>query len=647
MGIAIICVGESALITNSGMRVETAEKCSEAQHPQMERVHPQPGWTVENWRRAVASGELSQGLYLAWWEACSDMDGTSVDPAWIHRADADSIAAQFENLMRRQGAEELPLCGVPVAVKDNIDVEGWPTTAACPQFSYLAENDATVVRILREAGAIIVGKTNLDQFATGLVGTRSPYGKVPNTFDSSYISGGSSSGSASLVARGLVPIALGTDTAGSGRVPAAFNQIVGWKPTKGTFSTLGVVPACRTLDCVSIFALTVGDASAVASLLSVYDAKDPYSRECSQARRNSPLQSLSQVRIGVPSALEFFGDELAKAAYEQTLALCAREGAQLVQLNFTPFSQLARLLYESAWVAERSLVAKAVLEGPPEWMDPTVRKILEVGPSLSAEQAFSAEHRRADLARQINLSLAEVDALIVPTTPTIYRTSEVDADPWGTNSRLGTYTNFTNLADLCGLAVPGTFRSDGLPSGITLLAPAFGEPRVAQLGTFIQAAMGGPLGATGRLFSELDESDHLRNDSNHDSASEPLVQLAVVGAHLSGMVLNHQLTSRGGRLVAATETAPLYRLFALPGTQPEKPGLVRAEEGRNIAVEVWSLSEEAFAKFVVEVPAPLGIGNLELNDGTWVKGFICEPCALSGARDITEFGGFRAYLASK
>ncbi len=517
----------------------------------MEKAHPRPGWTVENWRRAVASGDLSQGLYLAWWNAGSDPEGASSDPAWIYRAEASSVATQLESLLRRQGAKELPLCGVPVAVKDNIDVEGWPTTAACPQFSYVAKSDATVVRILRDAGAIIVGKTNLDQFATGLVGTRSPYGKVPNTFDSAYISGGSSSGSASLVARGLVPIALGTDTAGSGRVPAAFNQIVGWKPTKGTFSTRGLVPACRTLDCVSIFALTVGDAKAVAALLSEHDPDDPYSREQVKASETSPFESFSQVRLGVPSSLEFFGDDLAKAAFEQTLELCGRQGAALVPLDFTPFSQLARLLYESAWVAERSLVAKNVLEGPPEWMDSTVRKILEAGPSLSAEEAFSAEYRRADLARQINSSLAEVDALIVPTTPTIYRTSEVDADPLGTNSRLGTYTNFTSLADLCGLAVPGTFRSDGLPSGITLLAPAWGEPRLAQLGAFIQAAMGGPLGATGRLFSELDESDHLKDDSTDDPRGEPLIELAVVGAHLSGMALNHQLTSRGGRLVAA------------------------------------------------------------------------------------------------
>lgn len=611
----------------------------------MDCAHPQPGWTVENWRRAVASGDLNRESYVAWWNRRSRPESRP-DPAWIHRADADSISAQYQALMGRPGAEKLPLCGVPVAVKDNIDVEGWPTTAACPSFSYLAEKDATVVRLLRDAGAIIVGKTNLDQFATGLVGTRSPYGMVPNSFDSSYISGGSSSGSASVVARGIVPIALGTDTAGSGRVPAAFNQIVGWKPTRGILSTRGVVPACRTLDCVSIFALTVSDASAVASLLSEHDDADPYSRN-EQVRAAPPLvDNFYGVRFGIPTITEFFGDALAQAAFQETVALCARHGAELVPLDFAPFSELARLLYESAWVAERSLVAKNVLEGHPACMDPSVREILLAGPSLSAEQAFSAEYRRAQLSREINLLLGGVDALLVPTTPTIYKMSEVRAEPFRTSARLGTYTNFTNLADLCALAVPGHFRADGLPAGVTLLTRAFGDALLGQLGVILQAAVGGPLGATGRSFSGLKPVDQLQGDSYRER-EEHRVELAVVGAHLSGMALNHQLTSRGGRLVSSTRTAGCYRLYALPGTQPEKPGLVRSPGGARIDVEVWSLPETAFGRFVAEVPPPLGVGNLELDDGTWVKGFICEPCGLVGAQEITEWGGFRAYLESK
>lgn len=591
------------------------------------------------WRTAVRSGALSIEAYLKWLGCFPEQD-----PAWIFRPTAEDVHKQLVRIYSSDNARDLALFGVPIAVKDNIDVEGWPTTAACPQLSYMAERDAHVVFLLRQAGAIFVGKTNLDQFATGLVGTRSPYGAVPNTFNHEYISGGSSSGSASVVARGLVPASLGTDTAGSGRVPAAFNQIVGLKPTRGLLSTRGLVPACKTLDCVSIFALTVPDAALLAQITSEYDERDPY------ARRAQKKATTHTLKLGVVSGAEFFGDRLAQAAYEETCALCERQGYQLLPVDFSPFTELAQLLYASAWVAERSLVANKMLSGPEPWMDPVVRSILKQGPLFSAEQAFSAEYRRAELARVVAQCLETVDALMVPTTPTIYRTNEVEADPLGTNARLGTYTNFTNLADLCGLAIPSLPRIDGLPAGITLLTGAFGDAQLVELARVLQMQIGVSLGATGRGCSSLSEAER-GIDVNAAVASqdnEPAgVDVAVVGAHMSGMALNFQLEERGAQLLFSGHTAHCYRLFALPGTEPEKPGLLRDNRGCKIAVEVFRLTREAFGSFVQLIPAPLGIGNVELDDGTWVKGFICESYGLEGATEITEFGGFRSYLSSK
>ena len=600
---------------------------------------PRHGWTIDTWRTAMSSGELSIEGYLTWLASFPEDD-----PAWIFRPALEDVREQLLRIRRTGSGRDLALFGVPIAVKDNIDIKGWPTTAACPAFSYVAECDAHVVQLLREAGAIFVGKTNLDQFATGLVGTRSPYGAVPNTFNNEYISGGSSSGSASVVARGFVPVSLGTDTAGSGRVPAAFNQIVGLKPSRGLLSTRGLVPACKTLDCVSIFALTVPDAALIAQVTGEYDAHDPY------ARRVHKRLTKNRRKLGVLVGAEFFGDRLAKTAYEETCALCERLGYQLLPVDFAPFTELADLLYASAWVAERSLVAKKILAGPKEWMDPTVRTILNQGPLFTAEQAFLAEYRRVELARSIAQALADVDALMVPTTPTIYRTSEVLADPLGTNARLGSYTNFTNLADLCGLAIPSVPRRDGLPAGITLLTGAFGDALLVEIARDLQMHIGLNLGATGRACSSLSEAErHI--DGSKISASGPRrsawVDVAVVGAHLSGMALHFQLQERGAELVFSGFTAPCYRLFALPGTQPEKPGLVRAPSGRKIALEVFRLSTEAFGSFVQIIPPPLGIGNVELEDGSWVKGFICESYGLTGATEITEFGGFRAYLNSK
>jgi allophanate hydrolase len=570
------------------------------------------------------------------------------DPAWITRGSEALLNRQLHELSAKLEAVDgdlgrLPLYGIPFAVKDNIDVAGWPTTAGCPGFTYAAQQDATVVRRLREAGAIVVGKTNLDQFATGLSGTRSPYGPVPNTFRPEYISGGSSAGSASVVARGIVPFALGTDTAGSGRVPAGLNNIVGLKPTCGWLPTTGVVPACRSLDCVSILALTVGDAEQVAAIAAGYDATDAYSRLSSTC---APLGFSDRPRFGVPREPEFFGDREAAMAFQRTLNMLHEMGAEVIPVDFAPFSALADLLYDGPWVAERFDAVESLWKRSPEAIHPVVRSIVEGAARFSAADTFKAEYRRAELTHLIGRVMAGVDAFIVPTVPGMFTIEQVLADSVTLNARLGIYTNFANLADLCALALPAGMRGDGLPAGVTLLAPAWHDRALASFGRrwerhLAKKDQGATLGATGKACSAVAES----------TGAPPLnaIRLAVVGAHLRGMPLNHQLTSRGAAFVEITKTAAEYRLFALSHSVPPKPGLARVpatENGSSVAVELWDIPVCNFGSFTAEVPPPLGLGNVTLLDGRIVKGFICEPYALTDAQDITSFGGWRAYLES-
>jgi allophanate hydrolase len=554
---------------------------------------------------------------------------------FISLRDEKDVLADVKALTAKRDTS-LPLYGVPFAVKDNIDVGGMRTTAACPDFAHTARTDATCVARLRAAGAIPIGKTNLDQFATGLVGVRSPYGIPRNTFDPKLIPGGSSSGSSVAVAAGLVPFALGTDTAGSGRVPAGLNNIVGLKPSLGMVSTAGVVPACRTLDCVSVFALTVDDAWAALAAMAGPDIADPYTRD----RPPGVPGPVPNLRIGVPIKGErvFFGDQVSAAEFETAIARFAKLGASIVEIHIEPFYETARLLYEGPWVAERYLAAQKLIASSPDSMHPVTRDIILGGARPSATDAFAAFYKLEDLRRVRDHTFRRIDVLLVPTMPTVYTVEQVLADPIQLNSRLGTYTNFVNLLDLCGLAVPASLRADGIPFGVTLLAPAGHDAVLASLGRVFHADTGLTLGATGAAQPALAPLSY--------APATDEIALAVVGAHLSGMPLNGELKSFGARFLESAQTAPDYRLFALGGTPP-RPGLLRiaAGTGNRIAVETWALPADGFGRFVAAIPAPLSIGTLTLADGRAVKGFLVEAEAIAGARDISAFGGWRAYLA--
>ena len=558
------------------------------------------------------------------------------DPAiFITLRDEQEALAEARALAGRDPG--LPLYGIPVAVKDNIDVKGMPTTAACPAFAYQAARDATCVARLRQAGAIMIGKTNLDQFATGLVGVRSPYGVPRNTLDPKLIPGGSSSGSAVAVAAGLVPLALGTDTAGSGRVPALLNNIVGLKPSLGLASTYGVVPACRTLDCVSVFALTTDDAWATLAVLAGRDVNDAYSRE-------RPLGVLGvmppAVKIGVPRPSErvFFGDQQSASDYAAALDRLVRLGAEIVEIDIEPFYETARLLYDGPWVAERYATAESLIASSPASMHPVTREIILGGARPNAVAAFKAFYRLEELRRAAEYTFRRVDLLALPTAPTLYTVDQVLADPIQLNSRLGTYTNFVNLLDLCGLAVPAALRGTR-PFGITLLATSGGDALLASVGRVFHADTALPLGALGHPQPALPPSPARSGDA---------LALAVVGAHLSGMPLNGELKALGARFVESAVTAADYRLFALADTVTRKPGLLRVAsgEGTRIAVEVWALPPAEFGRFVAAVPPPLSIGSVKLANGRLVKGFLVEAEAVAGARDISAYGGWRAFVAA-
>ena len=595
--------------------------------------------------------------------------------AWITLLSREQVLEYAKALVGRDPAS-LPLYGVPFAIKDNIDLEGVPTTAGCPDYAYTPSESAFVVSRLIEAGAIPIGKTNLDQFATGLVGTRSPYGACGNSFDPDYVSGGSSSGSAVAVAMGLVSFSLGTDTAGSGRVPAAFNNIVGLKATCGALSTRGVVPACRSLDCVSIFALTADDAARVYGVAAVFDGEDSYSRVVGSQTpvAEAGIGRGAAFRFGVlrASQLEFFGDaeyaRLLGAAIDRLESL----GGRRAEIDFEPFLATARLLYEGPWVAERYCAVGEFLERQPDSVYPVTRQIIAGGRSATAADAFHAQYRLMELRRATEQAWLEMDVLVTPTAGTIYRIDAVEADPIRLNANLGYYTNFVNLLDLAAVAVPAGFRSDGLPFGVTLVGRAGTDVHLLALGDRLHRASAVPLGAFGGAIPANPATIPLQPGSTApESPRDPAfpavsasttslagpgavdrnitsgdrISVAVCGAHMEDLPLNQQLTSRDGVLISRTRTAAKYKFYALPGGPPHRPGLVRvSSDGAAIEVEVWSVPASLFGSFVAGIPAPLCIGRVELESGEHVAGFICESHATTTATDITALGSWRRYL---
>jgi allophanate hydrolase len=585
-------------------------------------------------RRAYTDGTLTPVQVVE--EVLRRADDPEFPHVWIEKLGREQLLALAKALPPKP-TPELPLYGVPFAIKDNIDLAGIKTTVGCPAFAYAPEKSASVVAKLIAAGALPIGKTNLDQFATGLVGTRSPFGICQSVFDAKYISGGSSSGSAVAVASGMVTFALGTDTAGSGRVPAAFNNIVGLKPTKGLLSTSGVFPACRSLDCVSIFAGSCHDAQAILNIAAGFDATDAYSRS---RPKTAPIIP-ANFKFGVlpPAQREFFGDAEAAELYEQTIAQLRTVGGEGVEFDYAPFAQAAALLYAGPWVAERRWALGDFFEKHGDSIHPVVREIIGNAKKYDAVATFDAQYKLQALAQIVAPVWDKLDVLLLPTAGTAYRIEELLADPIKLNSNLGYYTNFVNLLDLAALALPAGFRkTNGLPFGITLIGRAFADEALLQLGAKYHQAIGGQIGVTKNAIAV--QPLPATKSSN--------ILLAVVGAHLRGQPLNHQLTSRNAEFIHQTRTAPCYQLFALANTQPPKPGLKRVAEKlpQGIEVEIWSLDEAAFGSFVAEIPPPLGIGTLELEDGTSVKGFLCEPIGLDGARDITVFGGWRGFRAS-
>ncbi len=590
-----------------------------------------PSLDIATLRQRYQSGELTPLALVD--DLLARLGSEDSHVVWISRLDADALRAYAKKLEGKHIAS-LPLYGIPFAIKDNIDLVGLPTTAGCPEYAYTPEQHATVVARLIDAGAIPIGKTNLDQFATGLNGTRSPYGACRNAFNPDFISGGSSSGSAVAVALGLASFSLGTDTAGSGRVPAAFNHLVGHKPSCGALSTRGVVPACRSLDAVSIFALTAEDAERVLAVAAGFDAEDEYSRPL--APHGFDFGSAADFRFGVPMAkdLEFFGNAEAERLFGAAVERMRALGGTPVEVDLTPFLETARLLYGGPWVAERYLAIRDFFDAQADTVFPPVREIIAGGRAVSAADTFAHLYKLRAFKRVCDAVWNDIDVMLTPTAGTIYRIDEMQADPIRLNSNLGYYTNFMNLLDLAATAVPAGFQHDGLPFGVTLIAPPHQDGPLLHLASRMQQALGGKTGATAHPLPAAEALNLLASGQ---------VRVAVVGAHLSGLPLNPQLIERKARLVATTQTAPKYRLYALP--DGKRPGLIKVESGgAAIACEVWEMPAAAFGPFVAGIPAPLGIGTLERVDGSMVNGFICEGIAVAGAQDITQYGGWRAWL---
>lgn len=550
---------------------------------------------------------------------------------FIHLLSAEEMEPYLAALDGRD-LDSLPLYGVPFAIKDNIDLAGVPTTAACPAFAYVPERSATIVERLLALGAIPLGKTNLDQFATGLNGSRSPYGACPNSVLPEYPSGGSSAGSSLAVALGVASFALGTDTAGSGRVPAALNNLVGLKASKGLISTAGVLPACRTLDCVTTFTATAREASQLLALTAHLDPRDEYSRSNPSWNDGSAFGVPRPFRFGVPRAqdLEFFGCKEGPRLFGDAIDRLKALGGEAVELDLSPFLEAARLLYEGPWVAERYSVAGELMEENPAAVLPVIRAVLAKAPAVSGVQTFRAQYRLQALKAVCDKALEGLDCVLTPTIGRPVTLAELDAEPVLRNSELGYYTNFMNLLDYAAVAVPGGFMANGLPWGVTLFGRAFTDQYLLGMADALQRQQDPALPTP-------------NNPARHDRA-----RLVVCGAHLDGLALNGQLRQRGARLIEATYSSKDYKLYALAGGPPLRPGMLRvADGGVSIAVEVWELPSSELGSFLTGIPAPLGLGKVQLADGRWESGFICEPYGLEGATNISHLGGWRAYLQTR
>ncbi|MBC2604073.1 allophanate hydrolase [Puniceicoccus vermicola] len=588
--------------------------------------------TIEELRRLYRSGETSPEAVI---HQIFDRIDAGDPKIWISRSSRESCL-ELAGKLAEQNIEDLPLYGIPFAIKDNIDLEGLRTTAACEEYGYFPSESAHVVKLLMAAGAIPVGKTNLDQFATGLVGVRSPYGFPGNSFNSDYIPGGSSSGSAVAVASGMVSFSLGTDTAGSGRVPASLNNLVGLKPSRGAFSNSGLIPACKSLDCISVFALNCGDAQTVFEVAAQFDANDPYSRKMDPPELAEPKKKVGVPR---PSQLEFFGDKATAKIFDDAVNHLIAFGYEVVPIDFEPFLETARLLYEGPWLAERFIALEEVLAECPEILHPVTRSIIEKGDQYTALDFFKTHYRIQELRQKAGLIMDEMDALMSPTCPTVYTIAEVEADPVTLNSRLGYYTNFMNLMDLSGLAVPCGMRPDGLPHGVTFFAAAFHDYELLKLGEQFHAHTGLSAGAIATPVPPATVGESL--------PVEETVPVVVCGAHMKGLPLNHQLTDLGATFLEETATDSVYRFYALEG-EPARPALVRqAEGGSTILVEVWSLPLKNLGKFLKGIGQPLGLGKVTLVGGREEVGFIGEACAVEGAQEITDLGSWRVFLEKK
>ncbi|MDO6461846.1 allophanate hydrolase [Granulosicoccaceae sp. 1_MG-2023] len=595
--------------------------------------------SIRGLQAAYASGELTpEGLLQKIRLAAESHAQRNI---FIHLLTDDELAPYLAALAGKD-PDEHPLWGIPFAIKDNIDLAGIPTTAACPQFAYTPEHSAQVVARLIDAGAIPLGKTNLDQFATGLNGTRSPYGPCKNSFDPAYISGGSSAGSSVAVALALASFSLGTDTAGSGRVPACFNNLVGLKPSIGLLSASGMLPACRSLDCMTVFAYNCDDADTVLSVAEGFDANDGYSRPNTYAnsKRHYGLRQ-GPLKVGVipESQLQFFGSDSYQKAYRETLKALQEDGFSFVEIDYAPFDEAARLLYEGPWVAERYLATLPLIEEDPQAVFPVVRDIIAPGGKPPATALFKAEYRLHELKQAALAQLKGLDCLLTPTAGRHFSIAEMLEEPVLRNSQLGYYTNFMNLLDMAAVAVPTAMTETGMPFGITLAGPALQDRALLSIGNRIQQALPLPMGATGLAQPALSTTPVGNTDS---------IDLLVCGAHLDGLPLNWQLRERGATLKQVTRTAPVYRMYALAGGPPHRPGLILDEEhGAAIEVEIWSVPAAEFGSFVARIPAPLGIGKVRLDDGSAVCGFICEPHAIGDAEEITAFGGWKHWMAAR